>query len=89
MNNVKTTLNEARINWLSGAGACLFTGFIPMMFSLDVSSAPGIITSISQGIGLALTSLPMVRQWQARRSPYSYLIKMKQELSIHGRKNNI
>lgn len=89
MNNVKTTLNEARINWLSGTGTCLFTGLIPMAFSLDISSASGVITGISQGIGLALTSLPMVRQWQARRSPYSYLIKIKQEFSIHGRKNNI
>lgn len=89
MNNVKTTLNEAMINWLSGPGACLFTGLIPMVSSMDLSSARGVITSISQGIGMALTSLPMLRLWHARRSPYSYLIKMKQELSIHGRKNNI
>ena len=89
MNNVKTTLNEARINWLSGPAACVFSGIIPLALSLDLSTISGIISGVSQGIGLTLTSLPIIRNWQARRSPYTYLIKMKQEISIAGKSQRV
>lgn len=81
MNDVKTTLKDANILWLTGPGTCMFTGLIPALIGTDLSTTAGVITGICQGLGMTLSSIPVLKSWKAKRSPYTYLIKMRQEFS--------
>ena len=86
MNNVKTTLNESRINWLSGPAAWVFGG-LSIAFGMGADVGTNIAIGVCEGMSLTLTALPQIYRWhEMRNSPYTYLVKAHQSFSRTGRK---
>ena len=83
MDNVKETLKDARINWRTGLGTCVFTGLIPAVLGFGPDLKTNIAIGASECIGLAISTIPSVwKRMEANGSPYSYLIKMDKQLSV-------
>lgn len=83
---LKSTLKDARINWVTGLGTCVMTGMIPAIMGLGPDTKTNVAIGLCEGLGLALTSLPyLLKRSDCESSPYSYLIKMNKELSAFRR----
>ena len=89
MDGVKATLKDSGINWWSGIGTCVFTGLLPAVIGFGADLKTNIAIGTSQCLGLALTTVPYVRKrMEMSGSPYSYLVKMDQQLSVSWRSEN-
>lgn len=83
---LKTTLKDARINWMAGLGACVMTGVMPAIMGFGPDTNTNVAIGVCEGLGLALTSLPyFLKRSDFESSPYSYLIRMKGNLSAFRR----
>ena len=83
---LKATLNDARINLMSGLGTCVLTGVMPAIMGMGQDTKTSVVIGVCEGLGLALTSLPyLLKRNDYESSPYSYLIKMNKELSAFRR----
>lgn len=86
INNVKATMKDAGINWWIGVGTCVLTGLIPATLAMGPDFKTNIAIGASECLGLALTSVPYIRKIiETNGSPYSYLMKMNQQISVIGR----
>lgn len=86
---IKATLNDAKINWMSGLGSCVFTGVLPAIIGMGSDIKTNVAIGVCEGIGLALTAAPYIlKKNENESSPYSYLIKMRQELSVVRKNEN-
>ena len=89
MDGVKATLKDSGINWWSGIGTCVFTGLLPAVIGFGADLKTNIAIGTSQCLGLALTTVPYVRKrMEMSGSPYSYLVKMDQQLNVSWRSEN-
>lgn len=89
MDGVKATLKDSGINWWSGIGTCVFTGLLPAVIGFGADLKTNIAIGTSQCLGLALITVPYVRKrMEMSGSPYSYLVKMDQQLSVSWRSEN-
>lgn len=89
MDGVKATLKDSGINWWSGIGTCVFTGLLPAVIGFGADLKTNIAIGTSQCLGLALTTVPYVRKrMEMSGSPYSYLVKLDQQLSVSWRSEN-
>jgi hypothetical protein len=89
MDGVKATLKDARINWRSGFGACVFTGLLPAVLGFGADMKTNVAIGASECLGLALTTVPYVRKrMEVNGSPYSYLVKMDKQLSASWKSEN-
>ena len=86
INDIKNTLNEARINWLCGSASCVLSGISTAIgFGADVGT--NIAVGVCEGMSITLAALPYINKWrEIRNSPYTYLVKVKQNFSLAGRK---
>ena len=83
---LKSTLKDARINWVTGFGTCVMTGVMPAIMGLGADTKTNVAIGLCEGLGLALTYLPyLLKRNDCENSPYSYLIKMNKELSAFRR----
>lgn len=83
---LKSTLKDARINWVTGLGTCVMTGVLPAILGMGTDIKTNVTIGVCEGLGLALTSLPyLLKRGDYESSPYSYLIKMNKELSAFRR----
>lgn len=83
---LKATLKDARINWVTGLGTCVMTGVMPAIMGFGPDIKTNVAIGVCEGLGLALTSLPyLLKRNDYESSPYSYLIKMNQQLSFTRR----
>lgn len=83
---LKSTLKDARINWVTGLGTCVMTGVMPAIMGFGPDIKTNVAIGVCEGLGLALTSLPyLLKRNDYESSPYSYLIKMNKELSAYRR----
>lgn len=86
MNNIKVTMKDAGINWWVGIGTCVLTGLIPATLAMGSDIKTNVVIGASECLGLALTSVPYIRKKiEVSSSPYSYLMKMNQQLSYAKR----
>lgn len=86
INNVKTTLNEAKINWLCVPASCVLSG-ISTAFGLGADIGTNIAIGVCEGMSITLAALPYIIRWrEIRNSPYTYLVKARHSFSRAGRK---
>lgn len=87
MDTVKATLNDARINWVTSLGGCVFTGILPAILAMGADVKTNLAIAACEGIGLAIYSVPYImKKSDFDGSPYSYLIKLNKELSVAWRR---
>lgn len=88
MDAVKATLNDARINWTTSLGGCVFTGILPAILAMGTDVKTNLAIGVCEGIGLAICAVPYLKKKnEYNSSPYSYLMKMRQELTAGWKSN--
>lgn len=86
MDAIKATLKDSNINWKTGTLACVFTGLLPAVLGFGADMKTNIAIGASECIGLAITAVPhLIKRIEVNSSPYSYLMKMNQQLSCSWR----
>jgi hypothetical protein len=67
----------------------VFTGVLPAIIGMGSDIKTNVAIGVCEGIGLALTAAPYIlKKNENESSPYSYLIKMRQELSVVRKNEN-
>lgn len=71
---------------VTGLGTCVMTGVMPAIMGFGPDIKTDVAIGVCEGLGLALTFLPyLLKKNDYESSPYSYLVKMNQQLSFTRR----